>query len=139
MDLKLSLHHVGVYTKDVEASRRFYETMFGFSTSWAGEVPLEAGLYKAAMIERGTCVIELVQPPDPGKVPAAHGPIQHIALRTQDLKRAIRRLQELGAIFESAEATAMPEFTACGVWHAFITGPSGERIELVEDMPSSQS
>jgi lactoylglutathione lyase len=132
----MTLHHIGVYTRDIELSRRFYQDMLGFDLSWSGEVPLPAGLFKAAMMRCGTCVIELVQPPDGSRVGTEHGPVQHIALKTKELRNVVKRMADKGAVFENGRITAMPEFTAHGVWHVFLLGPSGERIELVEDMPA---
>ena len=130
------LHHIGVYTVDRDCSQRFYEDMLGFVTTWSGEVPLPAGIFRAAMMRQGSCCIELVQPPDPSRVGAAHGPVQHIALEVDHIEEAVAALKAKGAVFESEAITAMPEFTQCGVWHIFIKGPSGERIELVENMPT---
>jgi len=129
------LHHIGVYTVDRDRSIHFYENMLGFVTTWSDDVPLPAGIFKAAMLRQGSCVIELVQPPDASRVGTVHGPVQHIALEVDDIKEVVVALKAKGAVFESEEITAMPEFTQCGVWHIFIKGPSGERIELVENMP----
>lgn len=131
----IGLHHVGIYTIDMDRSKRFYEDMLGFTASWTGEVPLPAGIFKVTMVTAGTCTVELVQPPNPSMVSAAHGPVQHLALQVTKLMDLIAQLRGKGVVFETDVETTVRVFPPHGIVRIFIKGPSGERIELVENLP----
>ena len=133
------LHHIGIYTVDIDRSQHFYNDLLKFTTTWAGDLPLPPGIFKVAMLRMGSCVVELVQPPDSSRVASNHGPVQHIALEVSDLEEVVSELKGKNAVFETGNITTMPDFCLHGVRNIFITGPSGERIELVENIQPNRS
>ena len=127
------LFHIAVYTRDVDESIEFYSSLLGFRVDWRGTVDHPTGKIDAALIGLGDCVIELVRPVDPGRVGVEAGPVQHIALRVSDLPSLVETLGSRGARFEFEGIEELPTLLG-GVRHAFIYGPSNERIELAEEM-----
>lgn len=127
------LFHIAVYTKDVDDSIAFYSKLLGFQVDWRGMVDHPTGKIDAAVISLGDCVIELVRPVDPSRVAKEAGPVQHIALRVSSLQSLMKDLASKGARFEFDEIEELPTLLN-GVRHAFIYGPSNERLELAEEM-----
>ena len=127
------LFHIAVYTKDVDDSIAFYSKLLGFQVDWRGMGDHPTGKIDAAVISLGDCVIELVRPVDPSRVAKEAGPVQHIALRVSSLQSLMKDLASKGARFEFDEIEELPTLLN-GVRHAFIYGPSNERLELAEEM-----
>jgi lactoylglutathione lyase len=127
------LHHVAVYTEDIDESIDFYSNLLGFRVYWRGIVDHPTGKIDAAIIRQGDCVIELVRPVDSKRIGKEAGPVQHIALRVSDLPSLLEELSSKEARFEFDGIEELPTLLD-GVKHAFIYGPSGERIELAEEM-----
>ena len=125
----VGLQHIAIYTSDIDATKAFYVSGLGFCITREGMVHVKSGVVYACTAVLGTCVLELVLPPDLNDVHNIAGSVQHFALQTDHLQETIAALSINGiAIVES------PEFItyAGGVNHAFIYGPSNERIELIE-------
>ena len=127
------LFHIAVYTKDVDDSIDFYSNLLGFQVDWRGMVDHPTGKIDAAVISLGDCVIELALPVDPSRVANEAGPVQHIALKVSSLQSLLKDLASKGVRFEFDGIEELPTLLN-GVRHAFIYGPSNERIELVEEM-----
>ena len=123
--------HVGIYTLDMEASIRFYCDGLGFALRWKGIVPHETGQLPVATVVLGNCVIELVHPADKSRVHRQEGPIQHIALKVDNLDKTIKEL--VGKRIPLDEGVSEIQYEG-GVRHCFIRGPSNERIELGEPL-----
>lgn len=127
----VGLQHIAIYTRDIDATKNFYVSGLGFRITWEGMVRVKSGVALACTAVLGTCVLELVLPPNLNDVHNIAGPVQHFALQTNNLKETIVELSKNGiAIIEP------PEFITYegGVNHAFIYGPSNERIELFEKL-----
>ena len=128
----VDLFHIGIYTKDMEKSIYFYRDILGFKKKWQGIVEHQTGLVGVCVMELGSCIIELVKPVDLNRVTEIPGPIQHLALRVIDLQDLMKSLEEKGVYFSSEGIAELPTFQK-GIQNAFLYGPSGERIELVEE------
>ncbi len=126
------LMHIAVYTKNMDETMDFYVNRLKFTNTWKGMVMTRNGMANAAVVKMGDCVLELVVPPDLGKVNRLAGPVQHFALRVQNMNETIEFLRSQGI-----EISEEPEDIAFegGVRHCFIYGPSNERIELAERVP----
>ena len=127
------LFHIAVYTKNVDNSIDFYSNLLGFQVDWRGMVDHPSGKIDAAVISLGDCVIELVLPVDPSRIANEAGPVQHIALKVSNLQSLLKDLASKGVRFEFDGIEELPTLLN-GVRHAFIYGPSNERIELAEEM-----
>lgn len=127
------LHHIGVYTKDVDSSLKFYEEVLGFKREWRGMVTHPTGELDVAVIKQGSCIIELVRPADLNRVSNTAGPVQHIALKVHNLEETMIEIKSKGIEFSFEGLEIIPTFWR-GIRHAFVFGPSNERIELVENI-----
>lgn len=123
------LMHIGVYTKDMNQSIDFYTSILGFNLRWRGDVPVKAGVVEAAVVEIGNCIIELVKPIEDISVHNTEGPVQHICLKVTEIDQVIDSLIEQGIRIDEDPTDIIFEG---GIRHAFIRGPSNERIELGE-------
>ncbi|WP_243426509.1 VOC family protein [Caldicoprobacter guelmensis] len=128
------LYHIGVYTKNIERSMEFYIEILGFDKEWQGIVNHPTmGKIPVAVVKKGNCIIELVQPSDAKLVSQQAGPVQHVALRVSDIDKVVKLLKSKGVNFTPDYIEEIPTFWN-GIRHTFIYGPSGERIELVEEL-----
>ena len=131
------LAHISVFTTDVEKSVRFYTEKLEFKLIYRttdnpggssdGFFPVEY-----ALVQHGSCVVELVEPSQHDKVRlSTRGTIDHFALRVRDIDRVFVTLQHRGVQFENAEIGSLP--TLFSSFRAVnIVGPSGEVIEICE-------
>lgn len=124
-----SLAHVAIYTADLDASIAFYEKIGGKLTDRASIFD-PAGEKKLVLIDFGSFVLELIQPPTPFE--GAEGSIPHIAIYVDNVEQTAAELKELGVdTFATDEKVVQPDvFGGCENW--FFTGPSGEQIELLK-------
>jgi len=123
----LGLHHIGLYTPDIEASVAFYEKI-GFAVSARFAQP--TGL-KIAFINVGSCCIELLQPTEAALAQRGAGIVDHIAVEVKNLAPIVARLREAGIAFLTEAPNQLAMF-AHGSQCIFFEGPSGERLELFE-------
>ena len=129
----LGLFHIGIYTKDIQKSIGFYSEILGFKTEWYGNVDHPTGKVEAAVMKHGDCIIELVRPVDLARVTNTAGPVQHLALKVVNLEETMKLLSSKGVCFSQEGLEVIPTFMN-GIRHAFLYGPSGERIELAEEL-----
>ena len=127
------IHHLGYAVEDLEASRRFYEKMFGVETGEPEEVD-EQGIV-ASMFRVGESRIELVQPTRPdspvGKFLARRGEgFHHVAFSVDDIGEALKRLKTSGVELIDEE----PRVGFAGSRMAFVhpRGAFGVLTELVQ-------
>lgn len=127
------LHHICVFTKDMEKSIHFYRDQLGFEVVYQTIVNPDTENLKYAFIRLGTFAIELLCPADPDKVPTVRGIIDHIGLGVENIEEVMASLQKKGVKFgmELATNTALMN----GFKATSITGPSGETISLYEFNP----
>ncbi|GHU81688.1 hypothetical protein FACS189468_4780 [Spirochaetia bacterium] len=121
------LFHIGIFVKDVKKSAQWYEEFLGFKTTWECSF-VEGNEYTIAIIENGSCVIELVQSPGFGKL--GDGVTDHVALAVDDLEGMIKQLAAKGIKFETAEPVFKANVLKNGTKWIFFRGPDNEHIEL---------
>ncbi len=131
------LHHIGIYTRSVDESLAFYTEVLEFQKEWRRIVDHPTGKLDVAIISRGDCVIELVRPADLSVITPKPGPIQHVALKVSQIEALVERLEKRGIELHPAKIEFLPTLLN-GVKHIFLYGPSGERIELVEEYNSGK-
>jgi len=131
------LAHLCVYTKDIEKSIAFYKDCLDFTLTYRtvqnpdqkpdGFFPL-----KFALVEQGSCVIELLQPSDPGRVKEnVDGIVDHFALAVENIEQVFERLKKKALKFVFELGTCKTLFDK-GFKAFLIKGPSGESIEVFE-------
>lgn len=127
------LAHIALFTKDLEASVRFYETLGGTITDRA-DVPKPNGQFNhIVLVELAGFVLEIIKPHDGVPVTAEGGLFPHIALEVDDIDAAIEELKELGITsFRNPEPMTMPIFG--GIRNVFFFGPGGELIEFLQKL-----
>jgi catechol 2,3-dioxygenase-like lactoylglutathione lyase family enzyme len=130
--MTFTFHHIHLRSPDPVATGEFYRRMFGATieqTVYPAGSPY-AGLPKIAMTVGGQRV--LIHPGHP-KQPTGAAPqapnfgLEHIGLTVEDLDASAAELERRGAEF-----WRKPEKTATGNRNAFVRGPQGVLIELIE-------
>lgn len=123
--------HIGIFVKDAEASAKFYRDVFSFEILWQGENPDTDGIYKLALARNNDLILEMVQPPAFAgrEIP---GPVDHIAIKTDDVYAAFDYLRGLGYAPLSDAVIEAPGLFGTGAKYFFIIGPDGERIEVAQ-------
>lgn len=116
----MRIHHTAIMVRDLERSVRWYSERFGFAVTERGE--FEGTPLAFLSLEGG--LVELVQ----GEGYAQEGVVNHIALAVADLEAELDRLRAAGVrLLDEAPVR---------VWNggrlAFVAGPDGELIELIE-------
>ncbi len=120
------LAHIGLFIRDIEASKKFYTEKLGFTVVSEAEVPDGT---KIVMAELNDMMIEIVQLPeyDGGQ----DGVVNHIAIRVKDIEAAMKDLKEKGIQFETDKPVLLGNVLG-GVRYAMFRGPDGERLEIDE-------
>ena len=123
------LAHIGIYVKNMEASKKFYCGVLGFEIVFERSEPYRDNkkvqisfLKLGDMMLEMICVPEVSYPPD--------GCFQHLAFRVTDIAQVKRRLEEKGVHMD--ELVYSPETFSHGAkWVTFL-GPDGEHLEINE-------
>ncbi|MGI6004149.1 MAG: VOC family protein [Christensenellales bacterium] len=126
MSLYKGLDHIGVYTTDLQGSEDFYVKTLGFELlSRQRATRADGSEFGMCFVAAGSCEIELVEV---AELPAS-GVIAHIALEVEDIELAMATLKDKGVDFP----TPYGEMSILGgIKNVFFSGPSGERLELVQ-------
>ena len=134
-ELVLRQHHVAVFVGDMERSIRFYQRCFGFRLCLTGYV--EAAHERVAMLKLKDIVLELLSVdewPTERLRTACLNTNTHFSLMVSDVAEARRRLeQDPELTFEEADIRRGPNVGPMDLLVAFLRGPDGERIELLQD------
>ncbi len=118
------LNHCGILVQDLDRSLDFYCGFLGGVEVFRGVRP--EGPTDIVYIELGGGLIELIHGPAPDPAWGVYG-LHHLGFMTDDLEADYARLSALG------EAWRPPAPAGTGVGStAFVRGPSGERIELLQ-------
>lgn len=136
-DLCFGLHHVGIFTSDLQKSEAFYRDVFGFEVVFRVDGGDE-GDFDITFMEKGALRIELVQPKESARPVDAEAMncLNHIAMQCSDTQAAVKALKEKGAALETETDQYVRDFGAPGrdIDIVFLRGPAGERIELYQDV-----
>lgn len=120
----MRIEHANITVNDVDASARFYCTLFGAHIRWEGVT--EAG-HRAAHIGDEDTYLSLFEAASAGRVPedyTATG-FNHLGFEVDDLERYRRRLEEMGVALKREEVYAPGRRLYC-------FDPDGIEIELVQ-------
>lgn len=128
----MKIGHIALYTKDLNESAKFY-SLFGGKKGAEGILNLENGTSKHLLhIEfEGETTIELVCPSDPAMMPTGNGLCEHFCFAVENIDETIKELRAKGIdTFRTEEPYDSSLFG--GIRIIFLTGPSGELIELFQ-------
>ena len=120
-------HHLHLMSHDAMAAGRFYETMFGATivrSKGANSLPRCNMELDGQTVLISTVSEDITQK---SKEPHQQLGLDHLGLRVDDMKEAASQLKDLGAEF-----LVEPRETVTGVQIAFLRGPDGVNIELVQ-------
>lgn len=127
------LAHMALYTKDLEASIRFYENLGGMLTDRA-QVAKPVGTNLLAMVKLADFFLEIIEPHDGSPVTPEGGLFPHLALEVDDIDAAVSNLKNAGInTFRTDVPNDMPGLFG-GIRNIFFTGPNGEQLELLQKM-----
>jgi len=127
----VGLAHIQIQTKDIEKSIQFYVGNLDFKVISRSDMTRPDGVTKMALVGVGSCVVELSQPPKPETVlEKTRGTIGHYAIEVSDIEKAVAALKAKGVTMDREIFTMENLFG--GIRGAFISGPSGESIELFQ-------
>lgn len=131
----IGLAHIGLYTGDIEASKRFYTENLGFKLDYETVMDKpESAWLKMAFISLNGMIIELLESSDRNANKTGNaGCVDHLTIEVKDLPSLVSELKGKGIVFETEEPIVLDKLFN-GVRIIFFRGPSGERLELFEFM-----
>lgn len=128
------LAHIALFTKDLEASVKFYECLGGKVTGQA-DVQKPLGTNHIKIVSMPGFDLEIIEPHDGTDVTIEGGLFPHIAIEVNDIDAAIADLKAAGITsFRGGvdKAADLPIFG--GIRNAFFIGPNGEQLELLQHL-----
>jgi len=118
------LNHFTVLTEDLEATRRFYVDLLGFTEGPRPPLSFPGAWFYAG----GEPVVHIVAG---SKMPAeAAGVLDHMAFSATDLAGTVARLEAHGIGYELRRQAGY------GTWQIFLYDPNGAKLEL--DFPPEE-
>ncbi len=134
MELK-RVDHIGIAVKNLEEAVNFYETAIGLKA--VGYETVEEQKVKVAFMPCGDSELELLESTEPdgpiARFIEKNGPgIQHIAIRVDDIDKALEELKEKGVRL----IDQTPRYGAGGARIAFVhpKATGGLLLELTQRM-----
>ncbi|MDO4745541.1 MAG: VOC family protein [Bacillota bacterium] len=132
----MKLGHLTVLTKDMTKSIEFYSLLGGTKIS---EDVLDLGNGETEHIVHmrfdGDATIELIDPSYKSVEAVATAPLEHFCFEVEDVDAVVADLRMKGIdSFADDEPHNEPLFRPNGIRVMFLTGPSGESIELLQWM-----
>lgn len=132
----MRLGHLTVLTKDINRSVDFYSLLGGTKIS---EDVLDLGNGETEHIIHmqfdGDATIELIDPSYKTVEAVATAPLEHFCFEVDDVDAVVAELRLKGIdSFADAEPHNEPLFRPNGIRVMFLTGPSGESIELLQNL-----
>ncbi len=120
------LDHVHILCGEVEKSVKYFEDVFGGKVESRGEL---RGFPMIRMDVKGVFINLMGTDPKAMALEAGKGSrgLDHFGFAVKGLEKTVEDLKKRGA-----KISAGPGMTPAGVKFAFIDGPEGIRIELVE-------
>ena len=120
------LDHVHIMCGDVGKSVKYFEDVFGGKVESRGEL---RGFPMIRMEVKGVFINLMGTDPKAGMLEPGKGSrgMDHFGFTVKNLEQTVEDLKKKGA-----KVSAGPNVSAAGVKFAFIDGPDGIRIELVE-------
>ncbi len=128
---KFTFDHIHLFSRNPEATAAFYERMFGaevIRSMQQGKPRIDLKLGGANIF-----ILDVSQDPKAGAGPAhPHQGLDHFGLEVEDIDGVCADLKAKGVVFTREPATVRP-----GVRIAFLAGPEGVSIELLERTPAA--
>ncbi len=128
------LAHIGIFTDNIEKSKGFYITNFGFKLGNETRLDKPDGSWlKLSFLILNDIVIELVEPSD--KTVLKKGDKEsnnHLAIKVENISEVVKELKEKGISSFETEEPIFIEKLFSGSKAIFLKGPAGERLELFE-------
>jgi lactoylglutathione lyase len=129
MMTKFTFDHIHLFTRDPEATAAFYERMFGaevIRSTQEGKPRIDLKLGGANIF-----ILDVSSNPKATTGPAhPHQGLDHFGLEVKSIDAVCAELKSKGAVFSRELVTIRP-----GTRIAFVTGPDGVSIELLERTP----
>ncbi len=126
---KFTFDHIHLFTRNPEGTAAFYEHMFGadvIRSMQQGKPRIDLRLGGANIF-----ILDVSQDPKAAAGPAhPHQGLDHFGLEVKDIDAVCADLKAKGAVFTRGPETIRP-----GTRIAFLTGPEGVSIELLERTP----
>lgn len=119
----IGFQHVGIPTKDMEASTKFYEAI-GFDVMY--ETIDESNGAKVKFFKQKDLVFEVYESTD---VTMTTGSIDHISIDVTDVEKVYKEINKMGMNNLNDEIHFLPFFEK-GVRYFIIEGPNKEKIEF---------
>ena len=121
--------HIHLFTREPDKTAAFYERMFGaevIRSTQQGKPRIDLKLGGANIF-----ILDVSQDPKAVAGPAhPHQGLDHFGLSVKNIDAVCADLKAKGAVF-----TREPESVRPGIRIAFLTGPEGVSIELLERFP----
>lgn len=130
----MRIGHVALFTTDLNKSVEFY-SLFGGKKGLEDVLDMGDGTSKHLlhMEFEGETTLELVCPSDPSMMPPGTGVIEHFCFNVDNVDETVKYLRENGIdTFQTEEPSDKDIFG--GIRIIFLTGPSGEIIELYQNL-----
>ena len=124
----ITFAHVGLYIKDIERSKQFYQDVLGFTC--VCEFTNETG-DKLAFMKSGDAVYELIQ--HKNWMDRKDGLFDHMAMQVDDIEQVSSELKAKGIVFED-EIYFDHNVFENGVKYQAFRGPDGEHLEIYQIM-----
>lgn len=116
------IDHTALHVRDLEKSKTFYESYFGFKTYFEHDTPMG---FDIAYLKLGNTILELTGKPDP----AVSG--FHFCLETDDFDGAVKMLKEAGVAVHTEPHNTQAREPREETWRRVVfKGPDGEQVEI---------
>lgn len=126
------LAHIALFTKNLETSVKFYESLGGVITDHA-DVEKAAGTNHITMVQMPGFFLEIIEPHDGSPVTPEGGLFPHIAIEVDDMDAALAEVKAAGITsFKTEAPMTLPIFG--GIRNIFFYGPDGEQVELLQHL-----
>ena len=116
------IDHTALHVSDLEKSKTFYETHFGFETYFEHATPMGFGI---AYLKLGDTILELTGRADP--------PVNgfHFCLETDDFEGSVNTLKEAGVPVHTEPHDTAARAPREATWRRVVfKGPDGEQVEI---------
>lgn len=127
------LAHIGLYSSDLEKTKKFY--MDNFSFKCVDERVIEKTnneTVKVTMLALNDMVLEVIEHSDTALRKTGNGGcVDHLAIEVENLSEIITELRTKGQVFRTEEPVVNMEMLG-GAQYIYLSGPNGESIELFE-------
>ncbi|AJY75082.1 VOC family protein [Paenibacillus beijingensis] len=127
------LAHIGLYSGDVEETINFYTSNFDFQV--VNERTIEKPDHqwvKVAMLALNGMTLEVIEHSDKSLHKTGNGGcVDHVAIEVENLPEIVTAIRAKGHQFRTEEPVVNMEMLG-GARYIYLSGPSGESIELFE-------